>query len=117
MLARIRALGLPPAWRDVWVAADPGAKVRATGVDRAGRTQYRYSAEWTRSRAAEKPSTAAWRRMTDLTRGTIEPGAPSQEPAHGRASARRPKWTLDPRMKTAGYGARQTRLRPVCLAW
>jgi DNA topoisomerase I len=54
VLARIRALAVPPAWRDVWVARDPAAKVQATGVDSAGRTQYRYSDEWTRSRAAEK---------------------------------------------------------------
>jgi len=54
VVARVRALAIPPAWREVWVAADPAAKVQATGVDRAGRTQYRYSAEWTLSRAAEK---------------------------------------------------------------
>jgi len=54
VIARIRALAIPPAWREVWVAADPGAKVQATGVDRAGRTQYRYSPEWTLSRAADK---------------------------------------------------------------
>ena len=54
IVARIRALAIPPAWREVWVAADAAAKVQATGVDRAGRTQYRYSAEWTLSRAADK---------------------------------------------------------------
>lgn len=54
VIARIRALAIPPAWREVWVAIEPGAKVQAVGVDRAGRTQYRYSAEWTVSRAAEK---------------------------------------------------------------
>jgi len=43
-LARLRALGIPPAWRDVWASTDPDARVQATGVDARGRTQYRYSA-------------------------------------------------------------------------
>jgi DNA topoisomerase-1 len=42
-LARLDRLRIPPAWRDVWAAPDPGAKVQATGVDARGRTQYRYS--------------------------------------------------------------------------
>src|SRR3954454_16330409 len=53
-LARIAALALPPAWTDVWISPDPGAKVQAVGVDAAGRTQYRYSAAWTALRAREK---------------------------------------------------------------
>ena len=42
-LARLRALQIPPAWRDVWVSPDAAARVQATGVDSRGRTQYRYS--------------------------------------------------------------------------
>jgi DNA topoisomerase-1 len=53
-LARIAALALPPAWADVWISPDPGAKVQAVGVDAAGRTQYRYSTAWTALRAREK---------------------------------------------------------------
>ncbi|MFG1994582.1 DNA topoisomerase IB [Actinoplanes sp. NPDC048988] len=53
-LARIHALKLPPAWHDVWVAADPEAKVQAVGTDAAGRTQYRYSRAWTEARASDK---------------------------------------------------------------
>ena len=41
-LERIRALAIPPAWRDVWVARSPRAKLQATGVDAAGRKQYLY---------------------------------------------------------------------------
>ena len=37
-LARIEALVIPPAWRDVWISPRPGAKLQATGVDAAGRT-------------------------------------------------------------------------------
>jgi DNA topoisomerase-1 len=41
-LARIRALAIPPAWTQVHIAADAGAKVQAWGIDAAGRKQYRY---------------------------------------------------------------------------
>jgi DNA topoisomerase I len=41
-LERIRALAIPPAWRDVWISPRPGAKLQATGVDGAGRKQYLY---------------------------------------------------------------------------
>ncbi len=41
-LARIEELVIPPAWRDVWISPRPGAKLQATGVDAAGRTQYLY---------------------------------------------------------------------------
>ena len=42
-LERIRALAIPPAWQDVWIAPGPRSKIQATGVDAAGRKQYRYS--------------------------------------------------------------------------
>jgi DNA topoisomerase-1 len=41
-LARIEALVIPPAWRDVWVSPSASAKLQATGVDAAGRRQYLY---------------------------------------------------------------------------
>src|SRR3954453_476232 len=41
-LERIRALAIPPAWTDVWIAGSPQAKLQATGLDAAGRRQYRY---------------------------------------------------------------------------
>ena len=53
-LARIRALVLPPAWTDVWIAADARAHLQATGRDAAGRKQYRYHAMWTAERDAIK---------------------------------------------------------------
>ncbi|WP_017998689.1 DNA topoisomerase IB [Paracoccus sp. N5] len=42
MLARIRALAIPPAWRDVWICANPRGHLQATGRDARGRKQYRY---------------------------------------------------------------------------
>lgn len=44
-LERIRKLAIPPAWTDVHIAAEPGAKVQAWGFDVAGRKQYRYHAD------------------------------------------------------------------------
>ena len=41
-LERIRALVIPPAWRDVWISPSARAKLQATGVDAAGRKQYLY---------------------------------------------------------------------------
>lgn len=38
----IEALALPPAWNDVRISADPDCHLLATGVDDAGRLQYRY---------------------------------------------------------------------------
>lgn len=42
-LDRLLALALPPAWKDVWAAEDPAARVQARGIDSRGRVQYRYS--------------------------------------------------------------------------
>ena len=41
-VARIQALAIPPAWKDVWISPRPSAKLQATGIDAAGRRQYRY---------------------------------------------------------------------------
>jgi DNA topoisomerase-1 len=45
-LERIDKLRIPPAWRDVWISPRAGAKLQATGRDKAGRIQYLYSAEY-----------------------------------------------------------------------
>jgi DNA topoisomerase-1 len=45
-IERIEALAVPPAWTDVWIAARPGAKLQATGFDRAGRKQYLYHSDY-----------------------------------------------------------------------
>lgn len=51
---RILALGIPPAWRKVWINPDPEAPVQATGIDAAGRKQYRYHGAWREQRDQEK---------------------------------------------------------------
>lgn len=53
-LRRIAALAIPPAWRDVWICADERGHLQATGVDAAGRTQYRYHDAWRAQRDRQK---------------------------------------------------------------
>jgi len=53
-LARIAALGLPPAYRDVWICADAKGHLQATGIDDDDRKQYRYHANWTEYRSQQK---------------------------------------------------------------
>jgi DNA topoisomerase I len=53
-LHRIGALGIPPAWEDVWISPEPLGHIQATGVDSRGRTQYRYHQVWREQRDAQK---------------------------------------------------------------
>jgi DNA topoisomerase I len=54
VLARVKALVIPPAWTDVWVCLSRNGHLQAVGTDTAGRRQYRYHDEWTRLRDAGK---------------------------------------------------------------
>ncbi|MFP5299239.1 MAG: DNA topoisomerase IB [Actinomycetota bacterium] len=45
-IARIRALAIPPAWKDVWICSDPKGHIQAVGLDEAGRKQYIYHEHW-----------------------------------------------------------------------
>jgi DNA topoisomerase-1 len=45
-LARIEALAIPPAWKEVSISPRATAKLQATGFDAAGRKQYLYSADY-----------------------------------------------------------------------
>ncbi|MET0400551.1 MAG: DNA topoisomerase IB [Longimicrobiaceae bacterium] len=62
-LARIQALVVPPAWTDVEIAASPNAKVQATGVDAAGRKQYRYHPDF-----VDKGSRKKYRKLLEYAR-------------------------------------------------
>jgi DNA topoisomerase I len=53
-LDRIRSLAIPPAWKDVWICPWPNGHIQATGLDAAGRRQYRYHDTWRERRDAEK---------------------------------------------------------------
>src|SRR6266404_6389652 len=45
-IERIERLAIPPAWHTVWISPRANAKIQATGIDRAGRKQYRYHADY-----------------------------------------------------------------------
>jgi DNA topoisomerase I len=54
VVERIKGLVIPPAWKDVWICPDPRGHIQVTGVDAAGRKQYRYHEEWRTARDEEK---------------------------------------------------------------
>ncbi|HEX6261236.1 MAG TPA: DNA topoisomerase IB [Actinomycetota bacterium] len=54
VLARIRSLAIPPAWKDVWICLDPRGHLQAIGTDAAGRRQYLYHEAWRRRRDRQK---------------------------------------------------------------
>ena len=62
-LARIRALVLPPAWRDVHIAAGSAAAIQAWGFDARGRKQYRYH-----DRAVQRRELRKYYRVRQLAR-------------------------------------------------
>lgn len=64
ILARLRALAVPPAYEKVRFAADPRAHLQAVGEDAAGRQQYRYHPDWTLVREAMKAQ-----RLSGLSQG------------------------------------------------
>ena len=54
ILQRIRSLGIPPAWKNVWICPNPRGHIQATGRDAKGRKQYRYHALWRKIRDDNK---------------------------------------------------------------
>ncbi|MDN3920486.1 DNA topoisomerase IB [Roseateles violae] len=53
-IQRIRRLAIPPAYSEVWICPLPNGHLQATGRDARGRKQYRYHADWSAARDAEK---------------------------------------------------------------
>ena len=53
-LHRVRALAIPPAYRDVWICPRANGHLQATGRDARGRKQYRYHPRWSEARGLEK---------------------------------------------------------------
>lgn len=52
--ARIKSLGIPPAWQKVRINPDEGADLQVLGLDAKGRTQYLYSEAFSKSQTAAK---------------------------------------------------------------
>lgn len=50
----IRALAIPPAWRDVWICPRDDGHLQATGRDARSRKQYRYHRRWREVRDESK---------------------------------------------------------------
>jgi DNA topoisomerase IB len=63
VLARCRALVIPPAWKDVWICPVVNGHIQAVGTDGAGRRQYLYHPAWRESRDSAKHE-----RVLDLAR-------------------------------------------------
>src|SRR5919108_2100344 len=55
-LHRIKSLGIPPAWAEVWICPLPYGHLQATGRDAEGRKQYRYHPRWREVRDETKYS-------------------------------------------------------------
>lgn len=53
-LERIRRLGIPPAWEEVWISPDRRGHIQATGRDARRRKQYRYHERWREQRDQNK---------------------------------------------------------------
>jgi DNA topoisomerase-1 len=72
-LQRIRALAVPPAWRDVWICPDPHGHIQAVGRDARGRRQYRYHPRWRQLRDEAKFSRmVAFGRALPLIRARVD---------------------------------------------
>ena len=54
VLARIRALAIPPAWTDVWICLNANGHLQAVGFDAKGRRQYLYHEAWRQRRDRQK---------------------------------------------------------------
>ncbi|MFC4533409.1 DNA topoisomerase IB [Sphaerisporangium dianthi] len=63
ILARITALAIPPAWREVWICRDADGHIQAVGTDTAGRRQYRYHDVW-----REEQDRAKFDRVCEMAR-------------------------------------------------
>ncbi len=62
-LKRIKSLVLPPAWEQVWICPKVNGHLQATGIDVAGRKQYKYHPSWSRMRNERKHN-----RMADFAK-------------------------------------------------
>jgi DNA topoisomerase-1 len=84
-LERIEKLVIPPAWSDVWISPNASARLQATGVDAAGRTQYLYHPAY---RAAQEQ--AKFDRLVRF--GELLPGLREQVAADLDTGPYAPEW-------------------------
>lgn len=80
VLERIRKLGIPPAWENVWICPSPWGHIQATGRDEKGRKQYRYHSEWVaRSQENKFGSMVSFCRVLPGIRQEVEDGMKERE--------------------------------------
>lgn len=46
IISRLNSIGIPPAWRDVWICKQENGCLQAVGKDKRGRKQYIYHPDW-----------------------------------------------------------------------
>jgi DNA topoisomerase IB len=63
VLQRIKDLGIPPAWANVWICPDEWGHLQAVGTDQAGRRQYLYHLKW-----REREDRKKFERMIEFAR-------------------------------------------------
>ena len=97
-LARIDALRVPPAWRDVQIAASATASIQAWGFDTRGRRQYRYHA-----RAAEKGQLRKYYRVRAMGRELPRIRRSVREASRGRALERETVAAIVVRLISEGF--------------
>lgn len=84
VVARLRSLAIPPAWREVWICPDENGHIQAIGTDDAGRRQYLYHPRWraNRDRAKHRRVVEVARRLPRARRGVAAelelPGMPRE---------------------------------------
>lgn len=54
VLERLKALVIPPAWKNVWICKSPKGHLQVTGRDEKGRKQYIYHPQWQQARSLTK---------------------------------------------------------------
>lgn len=78
-LQRIDKLRIPPAWRDVHIAVNPGNRIQAWGFDARNRKQYRYH-----ERAVERRELRKYYKMRELAKSLPKMRATLREDASAR---------------------------------
>ncbi len=84
-IAYIHALGIPPAWKNVWICPNSHGHIQATGRDAKGRKQYRYHPKWREIRDETKfDRMIAFGKALPLVRECVEhdlklPGLPREK--------------------------------------
>ncbi len=72
-LGRIRALVIPPAWKNVWISPHGDSHLQVTGIDARGRKQYRYHEKWREVRDQSKyEKLLSFSRCLPTIRQTVE---------------------------------------------